>query len=127
MAKYVGTWVYDSTASTGDSVKLLRLDIRDSAGVGWGTAVGIGWTPTLEVRNAGDATLVATVTGAWEDATQAAALFSLGTVSALVPAASAAPIDYEGLLVMTNGAAVSMNAADDESEPFAFRVSRWPA
>lgn len=127
MSKFVGTWVYNSAASSGESVKTLRLDVRDKSGVGWGTAVGLGWTPTLEVRLAGDDALVATITGTWEDGTETAALFQIGTVSALAPAAAAGPLDYEALMVMTLGANVSTAAADDESEPFAFRVERWPA
>lgn len=126
MSKYVGTWVYDTTASVGDSVKALRLDVRDASGVGWGTAVGLGWTPTLEVRVAGDDAIVATITGTWEDGTESAALFQIGTVAALVPAVGALPIQYEALMVMTFSPYVAVSAADDESEPFAFTVKRWP-
>jgi hypothetical protein len=128
MSKYVGTWVYDSTHSTGDTVKTLRLDVRDSSGVAFGTAVGLGWTPKLEIRKAGDTTLLLTLTGSWEDVLVCdAALFSIGAANTLVPAAGLAPIDYEALLVMDNAGQYSMNAADDNSEPFAFRVARWPA
>ena len=127
MSKFVGTWVYSAAASAGDTVKTLRLDVRDRSGVGWGTAVGLGWTPTLEVRLAGDDALVSTITGTWEDGTQSAALFQIGSVSALVPASGAGPLDYEALLIMTLGSDIAVSAADDESEKFAFRVERWPA
>jgi len=127
MAKQVGTWLYDTTASAGESVKRLRLDVRNADGVGWGTAVGMGWTPTLEVRKVGDGALFATITGTWEDATESAALFAIGLEASLVPAVGADPIDYDAILVMTFGSNVSLNAADEGAEPFRFRVQRWPA
>lgn len=132
MSKYVGTWVYNTAAAVADTVKTLRLDVRDASNVGWGTAVGLGWTPTLEVRLAGDdgtTAPVATITGAWEDGTQSAALFQIGAVTALVPTAPTVSIDYEALMVMTSPTpgSVGVSAADDEAEPFAFTVTRWPA
>ena len=39
MSKYVGTWVFDTTSSRGDTIKVLRLGVRDDSGDPWGTAV----------------------------------------------------------------------------------------
>jgi hypothetical protein len=127
MAKFVGTWNFDTTNNAPDSVKTLAFDVKDPlTGDVWGTAVSTGWTPTLHVRAPGGSTLLATVTGAWEDATEARALFTLGAASTLVPAVGAAPIDYEALLVLTKSGVSAMIAADGEAEPYAFRVKRWP-
>jgi hypothetical protein len=124
MARFVGTWTYDTTNSEPESVKVMRLDVRDSAGLGWGSAVSLGWTPYLQVKKAGAAALVATITGAWEDATETAALFDIGAAG-LQPAADAGPIDYEGMLVLAKSGHESIQP-DDLSEPYTFRVQRWP-
>lgn len=128
MGKYVGTWL---SGSPGDAVKLLRLSVRDTAGVGWGTAVSLGWVPTLEVRKAGDTTLFATLTGTWEDADEDAALFAIGAASSLAPVATvpATPnqyIDYESIIVMTKSGQVGRVASNDQAASFDFRVQAWP-
>jgi hypothetical protein len=124
MGVYVGTWVYDSAAGQGDTVKALRLDWRDRQDRPWGTAVGLGWTPTLQVRLRDDVNVYANVTGSWEDATESAMLFMLGTASALVPASGST--NYEALLVMTYAGGRSLLASDDESDTFDFQIRRWP-
>jgi len=121
---HLGTWVYNSNASLGDSVKAASVAIRNRAGVPWGTAVGSGWTATMQVRKAGDATLVGTVTASSFDGTDA--VFALGLESALVPAAGQPGIDYEGLIFMTKPGLTGAVAADDNAEPYTFRVERWP-
>ena len=141
MSKYVGTWVYDTTAGKGDTVKSLRLDIRDNSGVPFGTSVGLGWTPTLQVRLAGGTALVDTITGDWEDATNAAALFAIGdevsagvhtfvapTTSLKPTLATDPPIDYEAMLVMKDAGLThrAIMGVDDQAEWLAFTVKRWP-
>ena len=140
MSKYVGTWVYDTASSKGDTTKALRLDIRDDAGVPWGTAVGLGWSPTLRVRLFGGTAIVDTITGGWEDATNTAALFAIGdevsvgvhsfvTITSLKPTlVTDPPIDYEAMLVMVSagGTHVGVVGVDGNAEWFAFTVRRWP-
>jgi len=127
MSVFVGTWVYDTTNNAPDEVKTLAFNVKDPlTGDVWGTAVSTGWTPTLQVKRLGGTAIVATVTGSWEDATEARALFTLGAATVLVPAAGAAPIDYEALLVLTKAGVSAVIGADGNAEPYAFRVSRWP-
>ena len=81
MSEYVGTWIYDTAAAKGDYVQLMRLDARTEAGIGWGTHVGLGWAPTLQIRRPGDTTLVGIAGGSFEaNATdpESAALFQIG-------------------------------------------------
>jgi hypothetical protein len=118
---YVGTWLY---GESGDDVKVLRLGVRDEHNVGWGTAVGLGFTPTLEVRKAYGATLYATLSGAWEDSTQTAALFALGQAPCLVPATGF--VEYYAILVLKKAGVRGNFASDSQRQPFRFRVERWP-
>lgn len=123
MNAFVGTFV------VGDNVNTLRLEVTDSDGVPWGTAVSTGWTVELEVRKAGVSTLVSTLTGSWEDATEAAALFTVGTVAALAPAAGVESQDYEGILVLTkltSEARLGVGNNTDGVTPFQFKVRSWP-
>jgi hypothetical protein len=99
-ARFVGTWVYSSATTPTDASRVLRLKIRDASGVGWGTSVGTGYSPYLEIKKAGVDTLFATISGTWSDSTQSDALFALGAVSALRPTIEYQ--DYEGYLVLTN-------------------------
>lgn len=124
MAKFVGTWVYDSAASLGDSVKTLRMAIEDDNGLPWGTAVSTGWTPTLQAKKVGETSVFATLTGSWEDSTQGAALFAIGAETTLVPASGAQT--YESQLIMTYPGNIAVNAADDQAETYLFTVQRWP-
>lgn len=127
MSQYVGTWVYNTAATLPESVKLLRLDVKTNTGAGWGTAVGLGWTPTLEVRAAGKRTaLAATITGSWTDGTEVAATFDIGAATALAPAAGGDDAFYEAQLVMTNAGVRSTVGADEDSETYLFIVKRWP-
>lgn len=124
-ARYVGTWY------PGDNVRLLRIDVRDDSRVPWGTSVGLGYTPELEVRRPSDTTLVATLYGAWQDSTDTAALFTIGAASVLapsqtVPATHNLYADYEATLVLTNGGSVARFWADGNSTPFGFRMQAWP-
>lgn len=124
-SKYVGTWY------SGDNVHLLRFDVRDDGRVPWGTAVGTGYTPTLEVRHAGRATVVATLSGTWEDGTNTAVLFAPGLATTLFPAQTTPATvglysDYEATLVLTKGASVARLAADGNALPFGFRLQVWP-
>ena len=117
-SKYVGTWY------AGDNVHLLRLEVRDDSRVAWGTAVGLGYVPTLEVRKAGSTTLFTTLTGAWQDATNAAVLVAPGSVTILAPTSGYS--DYDFILVLTKGSSVARLAADGASQPFTFRVQVYP-
>lgn len=122
---HVGTWFYNTNASLGDSVRQLRLAISDDNGVAWGTAVGLGWTPTLQVRAIGDPTLLLTITGSWEDASEAAATFAIGLATTLVPAAGVVA-QYEAQLVMTNPGFTSIVPTGIDAQPITFNVQRWP-
>lgn len=126
MAKFAGTWL---SGTPGDTCKVLRLDVRDQDGVAWGTSVGTGWTPTLEVRQVDGTSIAATLTGSWEDSSDAAALFTVGASSALVPASTGDPnvfADYDAILVLSKAGVVARIAADFNSEPFRIRVQAWP-
>lgn len=126
MSRYAGTWL---AGTPGDTVKVLRLDVRDQDGVIWGTSVGLGWTPTLELRLVDGTALATTLTGTWEDASDGAALFSIGASSSLVPASTGDPnvfADYDAILVLTKAGAVARVASDFNGEPFRVRVQAWP-
>lgn len=123
MLPFVGTFVVD------DDVNVMRLEVTDSDGSPWGTAVSTGWTVELEVRKAGVQTLLTTLTGSWEDATEAAALFTIGTVAALEPAAGLESQDYEALLKLTKVTNVARLGAGNNTDgvvPFCFKVRAWP-
>lgn len=122
-SKFVGTWY------AGDNVQTLRLDVRDNSRRPWGTAVGSGYIPTLEVRRPGTATVYAIVVCAWEDATNTAVLVTLGSQPLLYPSVSSAAdvfADYEATLVLTKGGSVARLGADDAGAPFKFRIQRYP-
>jgi hypothetical protein len=118
---YVGTWLY---GESGDDVKVLRLGIRDEHNIGWGTAVGLGFTPTLEVRKVYGSALFATLSGEWEDSTEVSALFVLGQAPCLVPTTGFT--DYYAILVLSKVGVRGNFAADAQRQPFRFRVERWP-
>ena len=117
-SKYVGTWY------AGDNVHLLRLDVRDDSRVPWGTVVGKGYCPTLEVRRAGSSTVYALVCGTWQDSTNAAVLVAPGAVPILAPSTGFA--DYDFILLLSNGAKVARLAADGAAQPFSMRVQVYP-
>lgn len=124
-AKYVGTWY------PGDNVRLLRFDVRDDSRSPWGTAVGSGYTPTLEVRKAGTTAVFAILSGAWEDSTDTAVLFSPGAETLLVPAQTSPATqglyqDYDAILVLTRGLAVARLGSDGVASPFRIRIQVWP-
>ena len=124
MPQNLGYWLYSTVASAGESVKTLRVEIKDDNGVAWGSAVGSGWTPLLECRKTGTYSVFHTVSGVWESATEDAALFYIGSATALVPTGQAQT--YDAMVKMYSPGFVAFNAADDQSEPFSFTVQRWP-
>ena len=124
MPENIGYWMYSTVASAGEAVKTLRVEIKDDNNVPWGTAVGSGWTPLLECRKSGTSSVFATVSGTWEDSTEGAALFYIGSATALVPTGQAQT--YDAMVKMYAGGLVAFNAADNQSEPFSFTVQRWP-
>lgn len=141
MSTFVGTWLYDTTTGMGDTVRYLGLSIRNKAGVGWGTAVALGWTPVLRVWKAGAAVLSCTVTGSWETNVadpESRALFAIGDettmsfvapTTTLVPAVGSPAIEYDAQIVMVDsgGTHVSVLGPDDLTvETFTFRVGRFP-
>jgi hypothetical protein len=135
MSKYVGTWVYDTTASKADLVKLMRVEILPDDVNGFGTVVGLGWAPLLRVVKVGDPTLFLTVTGAWEaNATnpESAALFQIGAWPTLIPTVSTTVprvgIDYETpvVCVSPSGTERAVIGSDGQAETFGFRVERTP-
>jgi hypothetical protein len=119
-ATHVGTWVQ------GDAGKVLRLHVTDDTGIGWGTAVGTGYTPSLEVRKVGRDTLYATVTGAWSDATEVDADFGLGQTAAFYPPASQRQMDWEFYLILSKPGVTMRMGANALEEPFSFTIKRWP-
>ena len=122
-ARFVGTWVYSDVSGI-DYVRVLRLVVRDKAGLGWGSAVGLGYTPTLEIKHAGGSTVLVTMTGVWEDSTETACLFQLGELCLLVPERGYA--DYDFVLTMGRTGMSGKLMADDQAEPFRFRMQRYP-
>lgn len=120
--RYVGTWVYGTSAS--DNVRMLRFKVRDADGVGWGSSMGTGYTPYLEVRKVGATAIFATVTGSWADSTEKDALFSLGTAAALAPVSGYQ--DYEFYLVIKKAGVLAYLGSDDDAGLFLFRAQRWP-
>lgn len=128
MSIYAGKWL---SGTPGDTTKILRLPVLDQDGVAWGTAVSTGWTPTLECRLPDDTGLTATLTGTWEDTNEAAALFTVGAESSLVPAPTtpATPnvaAEYECVLVLTKSGVTARIGADEDCTPFRIRVQAWP-
>jgi hypothetical protein len=117
-ARFVGTWI------TGDNVRVLSLSVRDNNNVGWGTSVGKGYVPSLEIKAANDTILLTSVAGVWSDSTETEALFSPGIITSLYPTSGHA--DYDFLLYMTKPGYVAKIAADDNAEPFRFRLQRYP-
>ena len=140
MAKYVGTWVYDTLSSKGDTIKTLRVRITNNEGIGFGTSTGLGWIPTLEVRKAGGTAVVDTITGGWEDVAQSVALFSIGdevtfgvhtfvaTTTSLVPDPGDPPIVYDAMIVMKDAGLTQRTilGSDGQAEWLTFTVKRWP-
>lgn len=118
---FIGTWV------VGDNVSQARLKVTDNDGTGWGTAVALGYDVSLEVRKAGQSTLLTTISGTWEDANEEAALFTIGDVSLLEPAAGLDSQEYEALLLLEKLSAVQrLGVGNDPTRPFRFKVRQWP-
>lgn len=128
MDPYIGTFAKD------DNVHTARIAVFTDAGVPWGTAtasggMGTGWTAELEVHKAGVAAVLATLSGSWETASEFAALFTIGTVAALEPAAGLESQDYEALLKLTKVTNVARLGAGNNTDgvvPFQFKVRAWP-
>lgn len=123
MNTFLGSFV------VGDTTNRPRLTVTDDTGVPWGTAVGTGWTPTLEVRKAGDDALVTTLTGTWTDGTESACTFNVGGAAALAPAAGVASVEYDAILILTKLAQIAKFGAGDGRAgllPFQFKVFAWP-
>ncbi len=123
MSKYIGTWL---SGSVTDGVKAARMAVYGPAGGVWGTEMGTGWTPTLEVRLDGDDELLLTITGDWEDATEAKARFMIGEATSLAPVSPARYVDYEAIMVLERSGVQAPLTADDQAEVFKFRVQAWP-
>jgi hypothetical protein len=121
-SRYVGTWLSGSSGS--DWTKVLRLTIRDRSGVGWGTAMDKNYMPYLQVRKINESSTFAMVSGSWEDSTQVVALFALGQASCLAP--SSGSTDFYAYLVMERTGDHGYLAADDNAQPFRFRLQRIP-
>jgi hypothetical protein len=122
--KYVGTWLVGADGP--DWIKVLRLRVRDDHNVGWGTSVGKGYLPFLQVQRTTRATLFATVSGTWEDSTECVALFALGQAGCLAPPVGTPYYEYHAMLVMQKTGMYGYLAADDQRQRFRFRVERWP-
>ena len=118
--QFVGVF-YDA-----DNVRNMRLAITDKNGVAWGTAVATGYAVAIQCRIPGAAALTATVTGSWEDSTDGAALFTVGNVSALQPAAGLDSQDYDFLVYLTKSSNVARIGYGPTDLPFRFRVAKWP-
>ena len=123
--KYVGTFY------SGDNVRVLRFDVRNDAGLPWGTAVGTGYFATLEVRRVNSPTVVAVLCGDWENSTCAAVLFAPGAIGILFPTATSPAtadlyVDYEATLVLSKGGNLARLGADGTTDPFTFRIKAWP-
>ena len=126
MSKYLGTWLYNTN---GDNTKTAQLKVYDDAGVPWGTAVGAGYTPYLEVRKAGDTSLLVTITGSWSDTPNETALFTIGTNATLIAqfTAGVTSVDYEAILYLFDGGSNRARlGADGNAEPFTFTMTKWP-
>ena len=125
MSKFVGKWL----VKAGDvaPVRALSIDITNDAGVAWQTAVGTGWTLSLEVHVEGEPSVFATISGAWQngsDLTNPTAEFTIGTATSLFPSTIGDEARYESYVVLTNGSFVERYGADDAGTPFGFSVLR---
>lgn len=128
MATFLGKWRFSTADNVGDTVKTFEIEIPTSAGNGWGTDVGLGWTPTMPVRRVGGTAVVATLTGSWKNtpaSPESVAQFQIGAASALVPALGSPAIRYESPVKMTKAGAVGFED-DPNEELFEFEVERWP-
>ncbi|HQR40959.1 MAG TPA: hypothetical protein PLF26_21430 [Blastocatellia bacterium] len=129
MPKNLGTFICGTNP---DTVHVCDVLVTDDNGVGWGTAVGLGYTPYLEVRVLGATTLTATLTGSWVDSAQTIARFDINAATSLkptptVPATPDQYIDYEAVIVLDNGAGgLGRVAADNDGAKFQFRVQAYP-
>lgn len=121
MSVYAGTWVQK------DGAKYLRLAVTNENGQAWGTAMGTSpaWAVYLEVRKPGATALFATITGSWEDATEAAALFNIGAAGVFDPTTEAS-LTWEAILLLSRGGVEARRGADNDRQPFSFTVMRWP-
>lgn len=120
--RHLGTWVFGSGGY--DNTRVLMLKVRDADNVGWGTSMGVCYTPYLEIRKKGQTDLYATMTGTWADSTEKDALFSIGAATVLSP--SGTHQDYECYLVLKKGGAIGYMGSDDDAGLFTFRTRRWP-
>lgn len=117
MDPYLGTFAKD------DNTHTARLAPFTDAGEPWGTGMGTGWTAELEVHRAGVAAVLTTLSGSWETADELACLFTIGTVSALAPAAPDTSADFEAFLKLTKLTSVYIAGPDgDVRTPFRFTV-----
>jgi hypothetical protein len=122
-SRFVDTWLIGADGP--EWAKALRLGVSEN-NVGWGTAVAKGYEPFLEIRRVNGSALYATITGAWEDTNEAAALFAIGQATCLAPAVGTDYVEYYAVLVMKKPGSRSYIAADGHRQPFRFRVERWP-
>ena len=123
MTKYVGTWTFGATE---EDLRVLRLRVVNAAGEVWGTAMGTGWSPALQIRKVNQTALAETLAGSWTDATEEYAVFAIGQDATLAPSGDARSVDYEAVLVLTKSGASTYVYADADSSPFGFRTQVWP-
>lgn len=123
VTKNIGTWIVNTET---DNVVSWREAITDEAGTAWGTSVGTGWTPELEIRVAGTDALVATASISWEDSSDGAVLIFPGSMTALFPASAGQAIDYEAVIKLSKAGIVVRKGPDGVGTVFAFRLLRFP-
>ena len=125
MSESIGTFLVSGSAV--DTVSNLEILALTNEGLPWQSAVGTGYTVSVEIHKAGDDSVFATMAGDWEnvgDVLNPNALFPIISSSSLIPSTIGDEVAYEAILVLTKTPIVVRKGADAAGTPFGFSVKR---
>lgn len=119
MAAHLGTWVYS------DTIKSVTVTVESPDGTAFNLT---SYTPKIEVKRVGAASLAATVTGSVVSAAAGTCKFYLGNTAALQPSAVGEVWQYEAMVRLEHSNLTDVAYAGsgvDGGSPFTFSVRRW--